>query len=102
GNIYVDEALWHAKIHPARRVISLTESELKKLFKACHEVIELGVEHRGTTFNHFVDGHGQKGGFLQFLKVYGRAGQACARCQTPIKKIKLAGRGTHFCPHCQV
>jgi len=101
GNIYVDEACWRAQIHPAARVKDLTESQLKKLFKACHEVIELGVEYRGTTFNHFVDGHGQKGGFLQFLQVYGRAGKPCERCQTPIKKIKLAGRGTHFCPQCQ-
>lgn len=101
GNIYVDEACWRAQIHPATRVCDIPEIALKKLFKACHEVIELGVEHRGTTFNHFVDGHGQKGGFLQFLQVYGRAGKACARCGTSIKKIKLAGRGTHFCPQCQ-
>lgn len=101
GNIYVDEALWQAKIHPARRVKDLTEPELKKLFKACYEVIELGVKHRGTTFNHFVDGHGQKGGFLQFLQVYGRAGKDCSRCGVTIKKIKLVGRGTHLCPQCQ-
>lgn len=101
GNIYVDEALWRAKILPSRRVNSLTEPELKKLWQACHEVIELGVKHRGTTFNHFVDGHGQKGGFLKFLEVYGKKGQPCSRCGTPIKKISLAGRGTHFCPKCQ-
>lgn len=101
GNIYVDEALWQAKIHPARRANTLSESERKELFKACHEVIEKGVKYRGTTFNHFVDGHGQKGGFLQFLQVYGRAGEFCARCASPIKKIKLMGRGTHFCPQCQ-
>ncbi len=101
GNIYVDEACWRAKVHPARRVSDLTEAELKKLFKACHEVIELGVKHRGTTFNHFVDGHGQKGGFLKFLQVYGRGGKPCERCGTAIKKIRLAGRGTHFCPTCQ-
>lgn len=101
GNIYVDEALWQAKIHPARRVKDLAEPELKKLFKACHEVIAKGVEYRGTTFNHFVDGHGKKGGFLKFLKVYHRTGKPCERCQTPIKRISLAGRGTHFCPNCQ-
>lgn len=101
GNIYVDEALWQAKINPARRVNSLSETELKKLFKACHEVIAKGVEYRGTTFNHFVDGHGQKGGFLQFLQVYGRGGEPCAHCGALIKKIRLAGRGTHFCPQCQ-
>lgn len=102
GNIYVDEALWRAKILPSRRVNALREGELKKLWQACHEVIELGVKHRGTTFNHFVDGHGQKGGFLEFLEVYGKKGQPCSRCKTPIKKISLAGRGTHFCPQCQV
>lgn len=102
GNIYVDEALWRAQILPSRRVDTLSEKELKKLWQACHEVIELGVKHRGTTFNHFVDGHGQKGGFLQFLEVYGRKGQPCSRCGTLIKKVSLAGRGTHFCPQCQV
>ncbi len=101
GNIYVDEALWRAKIHPARSVKRLTTAEKKKLFTACTEVIELGVKHRGTTFNHFVDGHGQQGGFLQFLQVYGRAGQPCTRCAKPIQKIRLAGRGTHLCPQCQ-
>ena len=101
GNIYVDEACWRAKINPARTVKSLIEAELKKLFAACRDVIELGVKYRGTTFNHFVDGHGQRGGFLKFLKVYGRAGQSCERCQTLIKKIRLAGRGTHYCPNCQ-
>ncbi len=102
GNIYVDEALWRAKIQPGRRVNTLTEKELKKLWQACHDVIELGVKHRGTTFNHFVDGHGQKGGFLKFLEVYGKKGEPCRRCQTPIKKVTLAGRGTHFCPKCQL
>ncbi len=102
GNIYVDEALWQAKIHPARKVKDLAESELKALFKACHEVIEKGVKYRGTTFNHFVDGHGKKGGFLKFLKVYHQTGKPCERCQAPIKRISLAGRGTHFCLHCQV
>lgn len=101
GNIYVDEALWQAKIHPARKVKDLAESELKALCNACHEVIEKGVKYRGTTFNHFVDGYGKKGGFLQFLKVYGRVAQPCKRCQTPISKIKLAGRGTHVCLRCQ-
>lgn len=102
GNIYVDEALWRAKVLPSRRVNTLSEAELKKLWQACHDVIELGVKHRGTTFNHFVDGHGQKGGFLKFLEVYGKKGQPCSRCGTSIKKVSLAGRGTHFCPKCQV
>lgn len=102
GNIYVDEALWRAKILPSRRVNTLSEVELKKLWQACHEVIKLGVKHRGTTFNHFVDGHGKKGGFLKFLEVYGKKGQPCSRCGTPIKKVSLAGRGTHFCSKCQV
>ena len=101
GNIYVDEACWRAKIKPGRSVKSLSEVELKKLFKACHGVIELGVKYRGTTFNHFVDGYGKKGGFLKFLKVYGRARKPCERCGTLIEKIRLAGRGTHFCPQCQ-
>lgn len=101
GNIYVDEACFLAGIKPTRVVTRLTAEEVKQLWQACIEVIKLGVKHRGTTFNHFVDGNGEKGGFLPFLKVYGRAGKPCKTCKTSIAKIKAVGRGTHFCPQCQ-
>lgn len=101
GNIYVDEACFRAKIDPTTAANRLTPIQITKLWRACEAIIALGVKHRGTTFNHFVDGNGERGGFLPFLKVYGRACEPCHICRTAIKKIKAAGRGTHFCPQCQ-
>ncbi len=101
GNIYADEACWRAGIRPSRRVNQLTGKEIGLLYRAVDDVIKLGIEKRGTTFNHFVDGDGNSGGFLPFLKVYGRTGKPCKRCHTPIKKTVCAGRGTHYCPKCQ-
>lgn len=101
GNIYADEACFLAHILPMRRSNTLTKKEIDQLWKATDKVIRLGIEKRGTTFNHFVDGDGNKGGFLPFLRVYGRAGKPCKKCKTPIVKTYSAGRGTHYCPQCQ-
>lgn len=101
GNIYVDEACFLAGIKPNRPANQLSKPEVKRLWSACTRVITLGIKHRGTTFNHFVDGLGQRGGFLRFLNVYGRSGEPCKICQTPIRKIRAVGRGTHFCARCQ-
>lgn len=101
GNIYVDEALWASGVAPARLAGSLTVPELKKLHKAIVAVLELSISRRGTSFNNYRDANGEKGANMKFLKVYGRAGEKCAKCKQPIKKIKLAGRGTHWCDHCQ-
>lgn len=101
GNIYVDEALFLAKIKPERLGKSLGKDEIKRLHHAINNVIEKAIYNRGTTFNNYVDSQGKKGGFVSFLQVYGRGNKACYRCGELIKKVKLAGRGTHYCPNCQ-
>ncbi len=114
GNIYVDESLFASKIHPQRPANSLTINEQKRLFNAIKRIIKLAIKNNGTTFSDFIDSKGQKGNFKQKLKVYGRQNQPCLRCQSNIEarplcskqkvliqKIKVAGRGTHFCEGCQ-
>ena len=101
GNIYADETLFSSGIHPIRKAGSLTPSEIKKLHQNIIKILTLAVEQRGTTFNDYVDGKGNKGSFLNFLKVYGRDGKPCRVCDTKIKKTKITGRGTRFCPQCQ-
>lgn len=101
GNIYVDEALFLAGIRPVREGGSLSLMERKKLLAAINNVIEKAIENRGTTFNNYLDSRGRKGNFSSLLNVYGRKGKPCNKCGNVIEKIKLAGRGTHFCLKCQ-
>ena len=101
GNIYVDEALWRAQIHPARPAASLKPAEVKRLREQIIEVLQLGIEKRGSTIRTYRNALGEDGTMQDFLQVYGKTGQPCARCGSPIEKIKLGGRGTHLCPHCQ-
>ena len=101
GNIYVDEALWRARIHPARPAASLKPAEAKRLREQIIEVLQLGIEKRGSTIRTYRNALGEDGTMQDFLQVYGKTGQPCARCGNPIEKIKLGGRGTHLCPHCQ-
>ncbi len=101
GNIYADEALFAAGIHPERLAESLKEGELKKLHGAINRVIGRAIEFRGTTFSDYRDSKGKQGNFSRFLKVYGRAGDPCYRCRRPISKKKLGGRSAHFCSTCQ-
>lgn len=101
GNIYVDESLFAAKIRPERLAGSLKAAESKKLWQAINQVIKLAIKHRGTTFNNYRDSSGRKGNYSRFLQVYGRRGEACPVCGRPLTRIKVAGRGTHYCPHCQ-
>lgn len=101
GNIYVDETLWQAQLHPLRTVPSLADDDVERLFHAIQQVLRAGIDHRGTTFGQYMDGLGQAGGHQHHLYVYGRTGKPCARCGTPIEKITVAQRGTHVCPHCQ-
>jgi formamidopyrimidine-DNA glycosylase len=102
GNIYADEILFAAGIHPQRAANTLREEEIKNIFKATEVVLKKSIEHRGTTFSDYVDASGNQGGFVKFLKVYGRTGKKCLKCkQGIITKIKIAGRGTSFCPSCQ-
>ncbi|BCA85954.1 formamidopyrimidine-DNA glycosylase [Enterococcus saigonensis] len=101
GNIYVDEVLWLAKIHPMQPCDTLSESEIKRLRLAIIDVLKRAVAAGGTTVRTYLNALGEAGKFQLSLNVYGRTGQPCPRCQTPIEKIKVAQRGTHLCPHCQ-
>lgn len=102
GNIYVDEALFRARLHPERSARSLTGDEIRRLHRAIRAVLREGLEHRGTTFSSFQDANGEAGGYGAILTVYGRGGQGlCPRCGAPLAKIVVGGRGTHYCPTCQ-
>lgn len=101
GNIYADESLHMAKVHPARLAGSLSEAEAVRLHQAIKTIIGLGVEHGGTSFSHFVNVMRGKGDYLQHARVFRREGQPCIVCGTIIEKTRVAGRGTHFCPVCQ-
>ena len=102
GNIYADEALYAAKIHPARKAGSLNMGEVSALLTAAREVMEKSIEAGGSTMRNYVKADGSRGNYLDlFAKVYHREGQPCERCGAEIAKIKVGGRGTHFCPECQ-
>jgi formamidopyrimidine-DNA glycosylase len=101
GNIYADESLHLARIHPARLAGSLSPSEVKRLHTALRDIMTAGIEHGGTSFAHFVNSLGGKGDYLEHARVFRRQGQLCDVCGTLIEKIRVAGRGTHICPTCQ-
>ena len=101
GNIYADEALHRAGVHPGRTCGRLSTQEQRAVRRGVGSVLREALRHRGTTLLDFRDGAGEPGAFQAFLQVYGRAGLPCRRCGTPIAKTRTAGRGTHFCPRCQ-
>lgn len=102
GNIYADESLWGAKIHPATRVKDVPEIKLKNLFTAIREVMNFSIEKGGSTDKNYVNAEGGRGSYLTFANVFRREGQPCNRHpDTLIEKIKVAGRGTHICRKCQ-
>lgn len=101
GNIYVDEALWRAKIHPLRPAESLEPNELRRLHRAVRTSLEHGLARQGSTLRDYKLPDGASGSMQHEFKVYGRGGEPCDRCGTPIAKIRVAGRGTWFCPTCQ-
>lgn len=101
GNIYADESLWAAKVHPSRLVNTITDTEFKKLYKAIRQIMNLSIEKGGSTNRNYVNAEGKKGSYMDFAKVFRREGLKCPRCGNTIVKIKVAGRGTHICPHCQ-
>ena len=103
GNIYADESLWQACIHPAMRVHALSGEQLAVLLTSIKKVLALGIETGGSTDKNYVDAEGNKGNYLQFAHVFRREGQPCQRHpDSTIQKIRVAGRGTHICPACQV
>lgn len=101
GNIYADESLWGAKLHPKRLVGSVTEQEFTTLFHELREVMNLAVEKGGSSNHTYVNAEGKKGSYMDFARVFRREGLPCPRCGTTIEKLRVAGRGTHICPHCQ-
>ena len=102
GNIYADEALFAAGIHPERRCGTITREETAKLLKSACAVMDRSIESGGSTMATYVKADGTKGDYLEkFAQVFHREGQPCPNCNTKIIKIKVAGRGTHICPHCQ-
>lgn len=101
GNIYADESLWGAKIHPSTLVKNLSDARIKKLYESLTAVLKLAIEKGGSTDRNYVNAEGKRGSYLTFASVFRREGQPCPRCGTTIIKTKVAGRGTHICPKCQ-
>lgn len=101
GNIYADESLWGAKVHPQRLVGSVTEQEFVLLFHELREVMSLAVNKGGSSNHTYVNAEGKKGSYMDFARVFRREGLPCPRCGTTIEKLRVAGRGTHICPYCQ-
>lgn len=102
GNIYVDETLWQSGIHPLSSANKMPADKVKELRRNINETITIATKERGTTVHTYLDANGQTGGYQKMLKVYGHAGEACSKCGTTLEKIKVSGRGTTFCPKCQV
>jgi formamidopyrimidine-DNA glycosylase len=102
GNIYADEALWRARIHPLRPAGSLDADEVRRLHRGIRAALEIGIARQGSTLRDYVAPDGAAGTMQDEFKAYGRGGEPCDRCGTPIEKIRAAGRGTWYCPSCQV
>ncbi len=101
GNIYSDEILWEAKIHPLKNVKMLDNGKLRKIYKTMQKILKKGIELQGESFSDYRMPNGEKGGFDKYRKVYRRKGEKCSRCGAVIKRIKTGGRSAHFCPVCQ-
>ncbi|MBM7635812.1 DNA-formamidopyrimidine glycosylase [Streptococcus saliviloxodontae] len=101
GNIYVDEVLWAARVHPARVSSSLKKAEIKRLHEETIRILALAVEKGGSTIRTYKNALGEDGTMQDYHQVYGKTGQPCPRCGCEIVKIQLKGRGSHFCPKCQ-
>jgi formamidopyrimidine-DNA glycosylase len=101
GNIYADESLWGAKIHPASQVQTLNYKQIKVLYTEIVYVLKLAIEKGGSTDKNYVSAEGKRGSYLDFARVFRREGQSCPRCGSTILKSRISGRGTHTCPKCQ-
>lgn len=102
GNIYADESLWGSKIHPATLVRNVSGTQLSRLFTELQYVLNLSIQKGGSSDRNYINAEGKKGSYLSFAHVFRREGQACPRCGTIIEKLRVAGRGTHVCPQCQL
>jgi len=101
GNIYADEALWRARLHPLRAADTLTHEEVRRLHRAVRAVLRQGIANRGASFSDYVDARGEEGGNAERLYVYRRTGEPCLRCGREVQRLVVGQRSTHFCPHCQ-
>jgi formamidopyrimidine-DNA glycosylase len=101
GNIYADEALWRARLHPLRAADTLTAVEVRRLHRAIRAVLRQGITNRGSSFADYVGADGEPGENAEHLSVYQRTGRPCLRCGREIRRIVVGQRSTHFCPRCQ-
>jgi len=101
GNIYADESLFRAGIRPRRRAATITRDQLARLRTSIKEVLNEAIALGGSSISDYVDADGEEGFFQLQHRVYGREGEACLVCKTPVKRIVIAGRGSHYCPKCQ-
>jgi formamidopyrimidine-DNA glycosylase len=101
GNIYADEACYAACIDPRRLGADVTPEEVVRLHAAVRDILRFGVESRGASFRDYKDANGDEGSMQMLVKVFRRTGKPCFSCDTPIERVKLGGRSTHFCPKCQ-
>jgi formamidopyrimidine-DNA glycosylase len=101
GNIYVDEALWHAQLHPLRPAGSLDHGQVRRLHRAIRLSLRRGIERQGASLRDYALPDGASGRMQDEFRAYGRDGEPCDRCGTPLVKTRVAGRGTWFCPSCQ-
>ena len=101
GNIYADESLFRARIRPRRRATSLTREDMRRLYPAVQEVLREAIALGGSSVSDYVDADGEEGFFQLQHRVYGREGEPCLVCKTPIKRVVIAGRSSHYCPRCQ-
>jgi formamidopyrimidine-DNA glycosylase len=101
GNIYADESLFAARIHPRARASRLSKGRAEELHRQIVAILNLAIQHRGSSISNYVDADGARGNYQHQHNVYGRGGEPCPRCGTAIRRIVLGQRGTHYCPHCQ-
>lgn len=101
GNIYSDEILFFAKIHPLRKAGDLKPSEIKEIFKGIKKILKKAVNSKGSSIGDYLDARGKEGAFVPKLKVYGKEGKICKKCGSIIERLKIGGRSAHFCPKCQ-
>ena len=101
GNIYADESLFRASVRPRRRAASLTRAELRRLYESIQQVLSQAIAAGGSSVSDYVNAEGEPGFFQFEHRVYGREGEPCRVCRTPIKRVVIAGRSSHYCPHCQ-
>ena len=101
GNIYSDEILFGARVHPLRQVKTLKDKEIQQIHQNIKKILQKAIQYRGTTEQYYRDAYGKEGDYYNHLKVYQKEGEKCPRCGTIIKRAKIGGRSSHFCPKCQ-